>query len=79
LKVNEEWTGKRRLEMKCNTCGLKIDGDLYNPYNVTFKEYECRNEDRKMCKQCAEKFVAKNNQYKGGRWETRTVSKIEKE
>jgi len=63
--------------MKCIACDKQIDGDFYNPYNVTFKVYECRNEDRKMCKQCAEEFVAENNQYKGGRWEVRTVEKID--
>jgi len=63
----------------CRTCGRKIEGPKYNPYNVSFKHYECQPDDKKMCLKCAEKFVKQYNKFKGGVWEVRTVETNEEE
>jgi hypothetical protein len=44
----------------------------YNPYNVTFKNFEF-SQDGSMdkgfyCRRCVDKFIEDNNQCKGGVW-----------
>jgi len=66
----------------CKTCGKHIDGKKYNPYNESFEFYECKEDEKKMCLPCAEKFVTEQNKYKGGRWvlrecETKSTVRME--
>ena len=56
------------MKSNCSVCGARIDGNEYNPYNVSFERYQCQEHERKMCKKCAEKFVAQRNRCKGGHW-----------
>lgn len=70
-------TIKTRKPNHCRRCGKYIEGTKYNPYNVTFKNYECATNDKKMCLKCGEKFIAIHNKYKGGVWELREWEEIE--
>lgn len=56
----------------CRQCGKSIKGTKYNPYNESFQFYECKDDEKKMCLTCAEKFVKEQNKYKGGRWIVKT-------
>jgi len=60
---------KIRKPNHCICCGKYIEGIKYNPYNVTFDHYHCEIDEKKMCLNCAEKFVKTKNKYKGGVWE----------
>ncbi len=53
----------------CRRCGNYINGQKYNPYNITFKIYACDVDDKKMCHNCAKLFVKESNKCKGGVWE----------
>jgi len=53
----------------CQRCGKYIETVKYNPYNITFDEYYCQTNDKKMCFACAKHFVKEHNKMKGGAWE----------
>lgn len=52
----------------CRRCGCKIEGKKYNPYNETFGNYACSDDEQKFCLKCAEIFVKERNRCKGGHW-----------